>query len=108
MMRKRIDHGPDLFAWADAQAARLSAPPTKPATRKQAKPVAHQPAEPAAAAPPSQQPARIVDFIERRETLPRFIICHPAPFAGLDREIARKEGRLPPAPILKLPVRHPA
>lgn len=122
-MRRMIDQGPSLFDWAAAQV--IEPAPVKRLARKQTKPAdtksdnetvpAVVPTVAADAVPPSASSAeaprphaQIVDFIERRETLPRFILCQPAPFAGLDREIARKEGRLQPAPILRLPNRHPA
>lgn len=106
MTRKRTDQGPSLFDWADAQPMRALKIEETPAEVESvaAEPARHGGARPA---PQSRPRAQIVDFIERRESLPRFILCQPAPFAGLDREIARKEGRLPPAPVLKLRARSP-
>lgn len=126
MTRRRIDQGPDLFAWADAQVvehepavqaepAQVETVATKPArhggaiaTLHGAPPAApHGASEPAVTAPtPPPQRADVIDFLNRREDLPRFILCRPPPFFHIDRAIARKEGRLPPAPILKLQDRH--
>lgn len=53
----------------------------------------------------SQPPQVVVDFLARRETLFRWQHAHP--LAGYDRRVARREGRLAPAPILHFPRRHP-
>lgn len=126
MTRKRIDQGPSLFDWAAAQTVEqepvaqvepvhVDPVPFEPvrrggaiATLHGAPPAApHGASEPAVTAPQRER-ADVIDFLNRREDLPRYILCRPPPFFHIDRAIARKEGRLPPAPILRLPVKHPA
>lgn len=75
MKRKCADQGPDLFTWADEQP--LDCPSVQ-----------------------DSEAAPVVDFLTKRDTLPRRILNPPPPFLYLDRRIARKAGDMPPAPIL--------
>lgn len=77
------DQGPGLFDWAASQ----------PVAKRQR--IAAPIAEPKCAGP-----APVVNFLEKRDTLPRRILNPPPPFLYLDRQIARKHGIEPPAPIL--------
>jgi hypothetical protein len=53
-------------------------------------------------------PEAVVDFDEKRRTLPRWRELRKTPLAGYDRAMARKSGKLAPAPVLRFPVIHPA
>ncbi|MGF7051900.1 hypothetical protein GGC47_001065 [Bosea sp. OAE752] len=86
MTHKMADQGPSLFDWAAAQPISVVEPPRLPVEER----------------------APVVDFLDRRETLPRFILCQPSPVAHIDRAIARKKGALAPAPIIVFPQKHPA
>lgn len=55
-----------------------------------------------------QPPETVVDFAVKRKTLPRWREMRKTPLAGYDRAMARKAGKLAPAPILRFPVIHPA
>jgi len=91
MSRKMIDQGPDLFAWGASRPAIVEA--EKPRRRQAAVVVAEPVQEPVADAP-------AIDFLSRRDKLPRRILNPPPPFLYLDRQIARKHGLEPPAPII--------
>lgn len=76
---KRKDQGPDLFAWADEQLVTLSVAPTKPAV-------------------PSS--AEIVDFLEVRPTLGRWILARRTDLERALNDFDKRMGLMPPTPIL--------
>lgn len=69
---KRKDQGPDLFAWADEQ-------PAKPAVRSS---------------------AEIVDFLDVRPTLGRWILARRTDLEIAMNDFDRRAGLMPPTPIL--------
>lgn len=53
------------------------------------------------------QPHRsVVQFLDKRKTLPRWQAIRLKPLAGYDRAVARENGEMPPAPILRFPRPH--
>lgn len=109
MTRKIVDQGPDLFAWGAAQpvpvepllsACHAESPPA-PAAVKARRPKRQGIAAPVVE-PVTSEPAPVVDFLARRPTLPRWILGGRRDLQAFDRWLARKEGTMPPAPILPL------
>ncbi len=100
MSKRRRDQGPDLFDWGAAQAAPGSSTDggSVPATRERG--TADVRAETAEPMLSTVEPASVVDFRARRETLPRFILHPMRDLDCMDRWIDRKAGRIPPAPII--------
>jgi hypothetical protein len=104
----------DLFAWTaplappEAASAREASEPAPKARRgkRPAAPIVVR--ERQIAEPDTGDADLVVDFLVKRESLPRWILARPSVIAGIDRAIARKDGLLAPTPILRLPVRHPA
>jgi hypothetical protein len=86
--RKHEDQG-DLFAWGAAQPVTLAAPGN-----------GHADPAPVIDCPRHAGSEVAIDFLSRRDKLPRRILNPPPPFVYLDRQIARKHGLEPPAPIL--------
>ncbi|WP_066613810.1 hypothetical protein [Bosea sp. PAMC 26642] len=85
-----------MFAWADAQPVASDIPEAPAKVRRaKRKPV---PAEPAAAS--TREPAPVVDFLTKRPTLARWILGGRRDLIAFDLWFARKEGEIPPAPIL--------
>lgn len=56
----------------------------------------------------SRPPESVVQFLDKRKTLPRWQSIRLKPLAGYDRAVARENGEMPPAPILAFPRRCPA
>ena len=96
MTRRMADQGPGLFDWAASQPVAAKPEPAPVTSRKPKR----QPAPAPIAELESIGPAPVVDFLAKRDTLPRRILNPPPPFVYLDRQIARKHGIEPPAPIL--------
>ena len=123
MSRKQVDQGPDLFAWGDAQPVPPVVAELKnlPSDDRASAPVEPAPvAAPVTAAKPKRsriaapvvepvikEPAPVVDFLAKRPTLPRWILGGRRDLQAFDRWLARREGTMPPAPILPLARRPP-
>lgn len=71
---KRKDQGPDLFAWADAQPLRVLKI--------------------------EETPAEIVDFLEVRPTLGRWILARRTELELAMNDFDKRAGLMPPTPIL--------
>lgn len=52
-------------------------------------------------------PEKVVQFLDKRKSLPRWQAIRLKPLAGYDRAVARESGEMPPAPILRFARPHP-
>ena len=96
---KRKDQGPDLFAWAAAR-------PAETTTRAECNdPPAEKPAvepRPRRARKNAETPAEVVDFLEVRPTLGRWILARRSDVEVAALRFDRRLGLVDPAPILSL------
>lgn len=106
MSKRRRDQGPNLFDWGAAQDEVCtnpvqSAAPEEPCNVARETVGAANKSEPIDLhAAQASGPEPVIDFRERRETLPRFILHPMRDLDCMDRWIDRKAGRIPPAPII--------
>jgi hypothetical protein len=101
MTRRRADQGPDLFAWGATQPVVCTELVQTPSPRcPQNVGGADKPHAVDCPASGGSEGACVVDFLDRRDSLPRRILNPPPPFLYLDRMIARDNGTMPPAPII--------
>lgn len=106
MKRKMVDQGASLFDWAASQPVAVE-PAAAPVAVKARKLKRQRIAAPAVE-PVSSETAPVVDFLAKRPTMARWILGGRRDLQAFDLWFARKEGEIPPAPIIAFPKPHPA